>query len=163
MNARAREHINFKNFDSKANVDMTTPAEKEKYLEERERKLRTQKIVGTVGGVVGGALGAAATAYGGQASSIAGATIGAYSGSNMARNGVAAVQERHFTDTSKSVTPETTGTSTDVTSGTGTNNGDEESKKGSNSKAANMAKEGFKMFSSNKKASNDAKNGSKGK
>lgn len=174
MNARAREHINFKNFDSKANVDMTTPAEKEKYLEERERKLRTQKVVGTVGGVVGGVVGAAATAYGGQASSIAGATIGAYSGSNMARNGVAAVQERHFTDTSKSVTPEptgtstdvtseTTGTSTDVTSGIGTNNGDGESKKGSNSIAARNAMEGFKMFSSNKKASNDAKNGSKGR
>ena len=166
MNARAREHINFKNFDSKANVDMTTPAEKEKYLEERERKLRTQKIVGTVGGVVGGVVGAAATAYGGQASSIAGATIGAYSGSNMARNGVAAVQERHFTDTSKSATPETTSTSTDVTSGTGNNNGDEvpkDPKEGSNSKAENMAKEGFKMFSSNKKASDDAKKGSKGK
>lgn len=174
MNARAREHINFKNFDSKANVDMTTPAEKEKYLEERERKLRTQKVVGTVGGVVGGVVGAAATAYGGQASSIAGATIGAYSGSNMARNGVAAVQERHFTDTSKSATPEptgtstdvtseTTGTSTDVTSGIGTNNGDGESKKGSNSIAARNAMEGFKMFSSNKKASNDAKNGSKGR
>ena len=162
MNARAREHINFKNFDSKANADMLTPAEKEKYQEERERKLRTQKIVGTVGGVVGGVVGAAATAYGGQASSIAGATIGAYSGSNMARNGVAAVQERHFTDTSKSTTPDnTTGTSTGGTSGTGNNdNGD--FKKGSNSKAENMAKEGFKMFSSNKKASNDAKNGSKG-
>ena len=174
MNARAREHINFKNFDSKANVDMTTPAEKEKYLEERERKLRTQKIVGTVGGVVGGVVGAAATAYGGQASSIAGATIGAYGGSNMARNGVAAVQERHFTDTSKSATPkttgtstgvtsETTGTSTDVTSGIGTNNGDGESKKGSNSDAATKALAGFKMFSSNKKASDDAKKGSKGR
>lgn len=162
MNARAREHINFKNFDSKANVDMTTPAEKEKYLEERERKLRTQKVVGTVGGVVGGVLGAAATAYGGQASSIAGATIGAYSGSNMARNGVAAVQERHFTDTSKSATPETTGTSTGVTSGTGNNTGGN-TEEGSNSDAENMAKEGFKMFSSNKKASNDAKNGSKGR
>ena len=162
MNARAREHINFKNFDSKANVDMTTPAEKEKYLEERERKLRTQKIVGTVGGVVGGVVGAAATAYGGQASSIAGATIGAYGGSNMARNGVAAVQERHFTDTSKSATPETTGTSTGVTSGTGNNdNGD--SKKGSNSDAATKALAGFKMFSSNKKASDDAKKGSKGR
>lgn len=166
MNARAREHINFKNFDSKANVDMTTPAEKEKYLEERERKLRTQKVVGTVGGVVGGVVGAAATAYGGQASSIAGATIGAYGGSNMARNGVAAVQERHFTDTSKSETPETTGTSTDITSGTGNNNGDEvpkDPKEGSNSIAANMAKKGLELFSSNKKASNDAKNGSKGR
>ena len=166
MNARAREHINFKNFDSKANVDMTTPAEKEKYLEERERKLRTQKVVGTVGGVVGGVVGAAATAYGGQASSIAGATIGAYSGSNMARNGVAAVQERHFTDTSKSATPETTSTSTDVTSGTGNNNGDEvpkDPKEGSNSIAENMAKKGLELFSSNKKASNDAKNGSKGR
>ena len=161
MNARAREHINFKNFDSKANADMLTPAEKEKYQEERERKLRTQKIVGTVGGVVGGVVGAAATAYGGQASSIAGATIGAYSGSNMARNGVAAVQERHFTDTSKSATPETTGTSTGVTSGTGNNTGGN-TEEGSNSDAENMAKEGFKMFSSNKKASNDAKNGSKG-
>ena len=162
MNARAREHINFKNFDSKANADMLTPAEKEKYQEERERKLRTQKIVGTVGGVVGGVVGAAATAYGGQASSIAGATIGAYSGSNMARNGVAAVQERHFTDTSKSVTPETTGTSTGGTSDTG-NNGNGNTEEGSNSEAENMAKEGFKMFSSNKKASNDAKNGSKGR
>ena len=155
MNARAREHINFKNFDSKANVDMTTPAEKEKYLEERERKLRTQKIVGTVGGVVGGVVGAAATAYGGQASSIAGATIGAYSGSNMARDGVAAVQERHFTDTSKSATPDP-----------GTNNGDEVPKKpkeGSNSDAAAKALAGFKMFSSNKKASDDAKKGSKGR
>ena len=162
MNARAREHINFKNFDSKANVDMTTPAEKEKYLEERERKLRTQKIVGTVGGVVGGVVGAAATAYGGQASSIAGATIGAYGGSNMARNGVAAVQERHFTDTSKSATPETTGTSTDVTSGTG-NNDKGDLKKGLNSDAAMKAIAGFKMFSSNKKASDDAKKGSKGR
>lgn len=162
MNARAREHINFKNFDSKANVDMTTPAEKEKYLEERERKLRTQKVVGTVGGVIGGVVGAAATAYGGQASSIAGATIGAYSGSNMARNGVAAVQERHFTDTSKSTTPETTGTSTGGTSGAvNTDIGNTE--EGSNSEAEKMAKEGFKMFSSNKKASNDAKNGSKGR
>ena len=73
----------------------------------------------------------------------------------MARDGVAAVQERHFTDTSKSATPDP-----------GTNNGDEVPKKpkeGSNSDAAAKALAGFKMFSSNKKASDDAKKGSKGR